>query len=217
MYKRQGLNVLEEEFLKWEESGMNPDNPPKSGEEKYDELLCIWDERGMESFRDFLEYYANLDTGPCVEAIGKMMEYYKGMGVDMLKDAISAPGVSRKLLFKSARKSGAHFANFGEKDADLYKKIKDGCVGGPSIIFKRYAEVGKTFVRDDHSIPVGSVLGLDANALYLHCMAQEMPVYFGIRRKSETGFKPECAWKFLDMFKWLNWICLLYTSPSPRD
>ena len=51
-------------------------------------------------------------------------------------------------------------------------------VGGPSIVFTRHAEVGKTKIRSHqytNARPCQAVVGNDANFLYLWCAGQEMP------------------------------------------
>ena len=59
-----------------------------------------------------------------------------------------------------------------------YELLKTGMVGGPSIIFCRYAEVGASQIRShkysDAKI-CKSINGWDANSLYPYCSWQEMP------------------------------------------
>ena len=58
--------------------------------------------------------------------------------------------------------------------------LTTGMIGGPSIVFCRYAEAGVSKIRShiysgaDAKI-CRSVQGLDANSLYLYCSGQEMP------------------------------------------
>ena len=160
----------------------------------------------MSRLADFLEYYVNLDTGPFVEAAEKLMNYYWGMGIDLFKVAISAPGVARKLLFEHAKMANIHFASFSEQDTDLYYKIKKCAFGGPSIIFKRYAKVDETCIRNNKDIKCQSIHGFDCNSLYLHCLGEALPVLFPIRRSEETSFYPHATWSHLDMYMWMNWL-----------
>ena len=56
--------------------------------------------------------------------------------------------------------------------------LKDSVIGGPSIVFTRIHEAGRTKIRDhqfDNARTCQRVLGYDANALYLSTMAKEMP------------------------------------------
>ena len=74
-----------------------------------------------------------------------------------------------------------------EKNKEVFYKLKQNVVGGPSIVFARYHEAGKTHIRHpvynaetkDWSVVDGKivnrVLGFDANALYLWCLNQSMP------------------------------------------
>ena len=51
-------------------------------------------EKGMRTFADWLSYYNNLDVAPGLEALEKMRNFYTEKGIDILKDAVSLPGVS---------------------------------------------------------------------------------------------------------------------------
>ena len=73
----------------------------------------------------------------------KMQAFYKDIGIDFLKECLSIPGVARKFLFRDRHT----FSLFGLEDVALYKTIKKNIVSGPSIIFTRYHEAGKTRVR----------------------------------------------------------------------
>ena len=67
-------------------------------------------------------------------------------------------------------------------------------VGGPSIIFHQYHEAGKTKLRHHLYGEVAktcqSVVGYDANALYLWCLMQEMPTGCYVRCQEEDQFRP---------------------------
>ena len=58
--------------------------------------------------------------------------------------------------------------------------LTTGMIGGPSIVFCRHAEAGVSKIRshiysEADAKTCRSVLGLDANSLYLFCSGQEMP------------------------------------------
>ena len=67
---------------------------------EYDDCHRIFKERGMQTFGDWLEYYNNLDVAPFLEALQKMKEFYTTLGIDILKDAVSLPGVSEKYILR---------------------------------------------------------------------------------------------------------------------
>ena len=61
---------------------------------------------------------------------------------------------------------------------EAYEMLKTGMIGGPSIVFCRYAEAGVSKIRSQSEAEAKicrSVLGFDANSLYLYCSGQEMP------------------------------------------
>jgi len=63
-------------------------------------------------------------------------------------------------------------------ERDAYDMLKDAVVGGPSLVFTRKHEVGKTKIRShkyEDARLCQRVLGYDANALYPSTMPQEMP------------------------------------------
>ena len=167
-------NVLEAEYLEWENSGRKG-NPPKTGYKNYTNLLHIWNENKMTKFEHFLIYYNNMDCGPFVEAVINFQKLYKENNLDVLKIAISAPGIARKMLFDCAKTNGVQFPLFSQDDFDLYKTVKQNIVGGPSNIFKGYHKTGETFLRNDKQKLCKSIVGYDAVALYLWAIGQEMP------------------------------------------
>ncbi len=80
-----------------------------------------------------------------------------------------------------------------EQQSDIYQTMKDNIVGGPSIIFKRYAratsnnkpgtEIRGIELKDTaqrlgmaiHIMHCNKIIGYDANALYLWALSQDMP------------------------------------------
>jgi len=129
----------------------------------------------MRTFSDWLRYYNNLDVAPGLEALEKMRNFYTEKGIDILKDAISIPGVSLHYLLRGAVERGAELYSPGK---EAYEMLKEAVVGGPSLVFTRYTEVDVTRIRS-HRIPeprlCENILGYDANALYLSTMLTEMP------------------------------------------
>ena len=146
----------------------------------------------MTSLRDMLVYYNNADVVPFLEAIAKQRDFYEAKGLDIFKDGISVPGLSLKLLFSTLVGTPHFFQLFGEKHKDLHRAVKSSIVGGPSIVFSRHQESGKTRLRavDWEGAPnpgakvCGGVAGYDANALYLWCIMQDMPTGVFMRRRA---------------------------------
>ena len=217
----KNCNVLEEEYNTYNKllmEGLSQDEAlkkmqldfvPNSGKENYDELCQIWESEKMETFRDFLIYYNNLDTKPFVEGVEKLIAFYHNENVDIFKESITLPGVARKLLYKSVSPS-VHFSLFNKNNADLYHTFRANIVGGPSIVFSRYAEANKTKIREhiykEKSKLCKRVIGFDSNALYLYSMQQCMPCGVMTRRRAEKGFQREVSERYMLAVKWLDFI-----------
>ena len=129
----------------------------------------------MQTFSDWLRYYDNLDVAPGLESLERMRAFYTEKGIDILKDAVSIPGVSLHYLLRGAVERGAELYSPGK---EAYEMLKGAVVGGPSLIFTRYHEVGVTKIRS-HRIAeprlCKRILGYDAHALYLSTMLREIP------------------------------------------
>ena len=173
-------------------------------QKNYEEVKSIWQLKNMKTFRQYLEHYNNLDVGPFVEAVEKMQVFYFDQDIDLLKVAISVPGVARKMAFKAAREFGAHFSLLHRNDDDLFYTLKKNVVGGPSIIFTRFAEANTTFIKEDITKPCQNITGWDANALYLYTIGQPQPCGAYVRRQA-PNFKADARLQHEDMFHWMEY------------
>ena len=122
----------------------------------------------------------------------------------MFKDGISVPGLSLLHLFNDLP-NDTYFTVFNRTNSDLHELVKDNIVGGPAIIFHRYHEKNVTRIRGG-SEPCRSIVGYDANALYLWALMQDMPTGWYVRRREENGFRPQQAQPYGQMaVQWLTW------------
>ena len=80
----------------------------------------------MTTFKDYLIYYNNLDTGPFVLALNNLLKVYFDEGIDIFKDYITLPGVARRMLYNS---SDIKFSLFNSENANLYYTFKQNIVG----------------------------------------------------------------------------------------
>jgi len=80
--------------------------------------------------------------------------------------------------------------------------------GGPSIIFHRFHEAGKTKTREaEKSQDVKlweKIVGYDADALILWAVMQNKPTGSYTRRLAENEFKPKGSMKMA--IEWLEWV-----------
>ena len=147
------------------------------GERNYAELCRLWVHKGMTSIRDLLIHYNNCEVVPFLTALQKQCDIYKQAELDMLKDGPSLPSISMRYGMRDAE---GLFYPFGPDQAFLAKLLNTAIVGGPSIVFKRHAEVGHTTIWEPDygakALPCRALFGFDANSLYPWGMAQDMPI-----------------------------------------
>ena len=117
-------------------------------EEDYQYCKNLWEENEMQTFRDFLIWYNNLDVQPFCDALEKRCLFWKDKNIDMLRQGISKPAVTLTYLF-TILESGIFFSLFDENNKDLHYLLKKNMVGGPSIIFHHYHKAGNTKIRDE--------------------------------------------------------------------
>ena len=144
---------------------------------EYEECKRVFEEREMQTFGDWLEYYNNLDVTPFVETLEKMKAFYTKLGIDIFKDAVSLLGVSMQYILRDTlrRRNPPELYAPGN---EAYEMLKAAVVGGPSLVFTRKHVAGETRIRShkyDLARIVKRILGFDANSLYLSTMAKEMP------------------------------------------
>ena len=187
-------------------------------QEEYQNFCDEFSKRGCVSMKDWLKEYNLADVKPFIEALEKTREQYYPDEIDLLKDAVSIPGISMMYVLNETLKrkkysepdlfapgepckckcsddcEGGAGAKLGEagcekcressKDCKIctkneaYEMLTTGMIGGPSIVFCRYAEAGVSKIRshiEEDAKTCRAVQGLDANSLYLFCSGQEMP------------------------------------------
>ena len=180
--------------------------------DEYGYCQRVWRDENMQTLEDFLVWYNNLDTVPFLEAAEKMHSFYRGLGLDAFKDAVSLPGLTYRFMVKNATKpSSVFFSKFNERHKDLYSMFKDSIVGGPSIVFHRYHSAGETVIKRERYGNVAktcsSILGVDACSLYLYALIQEMPTMWPTRRDLESDFRPVPVQHYSKVaWEWLTWV-----------
>ena len=167
--------------------------------DEYDYCKKIWRDHNMETMRDFLIWYNNLDVVPFLEALEKQSSVYISKGLDMLKDAVSVPTLATKWLFKESLTNEFSIPLISQKNSDLHKTIRDNIVGGPALVFHRYHECDKTYLKSNkygqQAKICKQIKGYDANSLYLYAAMQPLPTGCMIRRRCDENFYP----RFVDV------------------
>ena len=126
-----------------------------------------------------------------IEAIERMNDYYKDNNVDFIHQAITWPGIAKRICLNSITDPNVEIHLFNQKQQDIYQLFKDKIIGGPSIIHHRNQQAQKSFIRNNPNKPSQSIVGYDANALYLHALSMDLPTQIPLIRREENGFKKE--------------------------
>ncbi len=157
--------------------------------DEYEFCKLIWEKNNMKTLKDFLIYYNTLDVAPGLKAIEKHMDLLYKLNVDPLKESFSISGVAFLYLF---RKKYLPFPIFN--NGNLFNSLKNSLIGGPSIIFKRYAKINETVIKPhkyhENAKLVKKIIGFDANSLYLSVLKNTLPTGFMIHR-TEPFFYPK--------------------------
>ena len=198
-----GIGKLEDSALPPQEAFHSRLKNKGISDEDYARCQAVWRDNGMKTMHDFLVWYNNRDVVPFLDAIDKQFAFYKQQNIDMFKDGVSVPGLTLLYLFNELP-SNTFFTVFNQTNSDLHLLVKDIIVGGPAIIFHRYHEKDITKIRGEETCR--SIVGYDANALYLWALMQDMPTGWYTRRREERQFRPQQAQPFGQMaVQWLTW------------
>ena len=117
--------------------------------EEYEDCQQVFREQGMRTFDCWLEYYNNLDVSSFLEAQEKRRGFYSGLCVDIFEDAVSLLGVSLQYLLRGMLQ-GRNLSELYAPEKEAYETLKGAVVGGPSLVFTRKHEVGKTTTVPPH-------------------------------------------------------------------
>ena len=198
-----GIGKLEDRALPPQEAFYSRLKNEGISDDDYARCQAVWCANRMKSMREFLVGYNNRDVVPFLEALDKQFTFYKQQNIDMFKDGVSVPGLTLLYLFNNLP-SNTFFTVFNQTNSDLHLLVKDNIVGGPAIIFHRYHEKDVTKLRGGETCR--SIVGYDANALYLWALMQDMPTGWYKRRREEKQFRPQQAQPFGQMaVQWLTW------------
>ena len=198
-----GIGKLEDRALPPQAAFYSQLKSEKISDADYARCQAVWHDNQMTTMRDYLIWYNNRDVTPFLEAISKQFAFYRDRDIDMFKDGISVPGLTLLYLFTDLP-SKTYFVTFNRTNSDLHKLVKDKIVGGPAIIFHRYHEKDVTKIRGGGET-CRTIVGYDANALYLWAIMQDMPTGWYTRRREENKFRPQQAQPYGQMAaQWLT-------------
>ena len=135
-----------------------------------------------------------------------MKEFYTSLGIDILKDAVSLPGVSEKYILRKTLQPrwGYKPPELYSPNKEAYAMLKAAVVGGPSLVFTRRHVAGETRIRShqyEDARLCRRILGYDANSLYPSTMMKEMPCGPGYVKSHDN---PEAYARVFPQFLWME-------------
>ena len=169
-------------------------------------LKQLWVENQWSTFANYLKWYDDLDVNPMIQAIEKMNDYYKDKNVDFMHQAITLPGIAKRICLNSITDPNVEIHLFNQKQQDIYQLFNENIVGGPSIIHHRNQRAHKSFIRNNPNKPCKSIVGYDANALYLHALSMNLPTQIPLIRREENEFKKEFPEISEGSRDWIDWL-----------
>ena len=174
-------------------------------DEDYAIVQQAWKEHNMKTVLDLLRWYNHGDTKGFILALQKQVDFYATLNLDMLSSSVGLPGLTLRYLFNTLEPH-IYFSLLSKRHSDLHQLLRQQLVGGPSLIFHRLLESGKTHIRNGKKI-VQRIAGFDANGLYLWALQQRMPTQHPIRRLASNGFKAMYIDKYtVQSREWLTWL-----------
>ena len=135
-----------------------------------------------------------------------MKEFYTSLGIDILKDAVSLPGVSEKYILRKTLQPrwGYKPPELYSPNKEAYAMLKAAVVGGPSLVFTRRHVAGETRIRShqyEDARLCRRILGYDAKSLYPSTMMKEMPCGPGYVKSYDN---PEAYARVFPQFLWME-------------
>ena len=87
--------------------------PSATVQEKYQNLVSVWQQENMRIFKDFLRWYNNKHVVPTLETVQKMVDFYHNKGINIIKHGCTLPNLQIICLQKSTT---AKFYSLAESD-----------------------------------------------------------------------------------------------------
>ena len=215
----KGCNVLEEDYATFQKlinQGKSEQEAlqisrlqeiPKTGPENYQWLQQLWVENQWSTFADYLKWYNDLDVNPMIQAIEKMNDYYKDKNVDLCLSHHFA-WYCQENLFEFHHRSKCGKSSLQSKITGHISTLQreHRWAWGPSIIYHRNQQAHKSFIHNNPNKPCKSIVGYDANALYLHVLSMNLPTQIPLIRREENEFKKEFPGLLEGCRDWIDWL-----------
>ena len=120
-----------------------------------------------------------------------------------MHQAITLPGIAKRICLNSITDPNVEIHLFNQKQEDIYQLFKENIVRGPGIIYHRNQQAHKSFICNK---PCKSIVGYDANALYLHALSMNLPSQLPLIHQEENEFKKEFPGILESCRDWIDWL-----------
>ena len=176
LYRNETKNVIDWEDPRTPRCNLKWSRKQNTGVDYYTQQAKLWKDQGFENVGQYLKHYNNLDVGPFVQGVITLKKLYRKDNIEAFKGNVSLPNVARQILHQKAWDNEAYFwLASGPEEGKLERALRNSCIGGPSIVFKRELSASLSTMRRGKGKPCRKILGYDANALYLSGFNQLMP------------------------------------------
>jgi hypothetical protein len=140
--------------------------------EEYEFVQQVWTEMGMQTFRDYHDFYLAIDVKGLADIIARFrVVALRDDGLDPLHYYI-LPGFSWDIMLKT---TGVQLEQLS--DPEMYTMCEKGIRGGPSVISHRPAKANNKYLEEhDATKPNSYLMYVDANNLYGVPMSAKLPV-----------------------------------------
>ena len=110
------------------------------------------------------------------------------------------------MCFNSITDPSAEFHLLNPRNKDIYHFFKENIAAGSSIIFNRYYESGKAFIRNNHTKTCQKIISYDANAFYLWSIGENFPAGYPLIYSNKTYFVHENPHFSGGCRDWIDWL-----------
>ena len=141
-----------------------------------------------------------------IQAVEKMNDFYKYTNIDFIHQAITLPGIAKRICLNSITDPNVEIHLFNKKQHDIYQLFKDNIGGGPSMIYHQNQQAQQSFIHNNPNKPCKLIVGYDANALYLHVLSMDFHTQIPLIRREENEFKKEFPRISEGCRDWIDWI-----------
>ena len=152
---------------------LKPPKPPTTGIVDSQFLQETWKKEQKHSLKNFLCWYYNKVVLPNLEAMQKMITFYRGNEIDLLKLGFTLINLANNCLQKY---TDAEFYPLTEGDKNILQQTPEDVVHGPSLVFTLKVVADETFLQKPTNV-FKPIVKIVARQLLSYSMCLSMVLY----------------------------------------